>query len=149
MNKLKIYETIVAAVDKKISMIINQESISLCNQLNNGQNMINSDKLINEIEQLNIFLQRLFQNGFNESELILEKQIKYNNYNKNSFASILFCKRINEQLNKLLYEYSDNIIYYDIVFDRINFINKLFIGDEYGDYFLVKDGSKRKSYVAI
>lgn len=111
MNKLKIYETIVAAVDKDISMIINQESISLCNQLNNGQNMINSDKLINEIEQLNIFLQCLFQNGFNESVLILEKQIKYNNYNRNSFASILFCKRINERLNKLLYEYSDNIIY--------------------------------------
>lgn len=56
MNQLDIYEKLVALVDKKIAITIHQESVLLCNQLRNGQNIINSDTIINDIEQLNDYI---------------------------------------------------------------------------------------------
>lgn len=136
MNKLDIYGNLVTFIDEKIAIAINQESILLCNTLKNEQNIVNPDAIINEIKNLNDYIQNLFKNGFNESELILERQIQYNSYSKDSIARVLFCRRINKKLTKILSEYCDNNIFYDVVFDRIIFINKLFLNDkcEYCSY---------------
>lgn len=74
-------------VEHKLAEIVNWVAIDLCNQIDNGQNMIHSNELKKEILRLNEYIQYLLNNNFSEYEFILERKIETICHNKNVISS--------------------------------------------------------------
>lgn len=113
-------------IDYMIADIINKSALKLCNQLENEQDMINSNNIKKEILLLNDYLQYLLKNDFTEYQLVIDRQIEAISFNKKTLATTLLCNRFNKELNKILDNYNNNILIYNIIFEKQIYLNKLF-----------------------
>lgn len=117
----KVYELI----DLLISKIIDQIALELCIELESSQNIINSNDMKDEIIKLNSYIQKLLKNNFSEQSLDLDRRLLDIKKTKRTLSESLLCNRINIELDKLLIKYDENILIYNIIFERKIYINKL------------------------
>ena len=117
----KVYELI----DLLISKIINQIALELCIELESSQNIINSNDMKDEIIKLNSYIQKLLKNNFSEQILDLDRRLCVIKKTKRTLSESLLCNRINIELDKLLIKYDENMLIYNVIFERKIYINKL------------------------
>lgn len=117
----KVYELI----DLLISKIINQIALELCIELESSQNIINSNDMKDEIIKLNSYIQKLLKNNFSEQILDLDRRLLDIKKTKRTLSESLLCNRINIELDKLLIKYDENMLIYNVIFERKIYINKL------------------------
>ena len=117
----KVYELI----DLLISKIIDQIAFELCIELESSQNIINSNNMKDEIIKLNSYMQKLLKNNFSEQILDLDRRLLDIKKTKRTLSESLLCNRINIELDKLLIKYDENMLIYNVIFERKIYINKL------------------------